>query len=89
MNQQTKEISNSLESTVVGGSITAVAAFLGGLIGGEWGMATAGTAAAIIVSKYINRKKTSRFLLFIHFHFNFLTIVIQSQRSVLYCQSWI
>lgn len=86
MDQQTRETNDSFKSTVVGSSITLVASFLGGLIGGEWGMATAGTAAAIIVSKYINRKKISR-ILFTHFHF--LTIAIQSQRSVLYCQSLI
>lgn len=59
MDQQTREINDSLGSSVVGCSITAVAAFLGGLIGGQWGMATAGTTAAIIVSKYIKRKKMS------------------------------
>lgn len=64
MEQQTKEINDSLGSTVVGGSITALAAFLGGLIGGEWGMATAATAAAIIVSKYIKRKKMSNKFIF-------------------------
>lgn len=77
MNQQTREMEYSLESSVVGGSTAAVAAFLGGLIGGPFGMATAGAAASIIVSKFINRTKMSR-ILFTHFQFNFLTIFIQS-----------
>lgn len=88
MEQQTQEIDHSIRSTLVGASISAVAAFLGGLIGGTVGMASAGAAAALIVAKYIKRKTMSQNL-FTHFQFNFLIIidVIQSQRSVLYCRS--
>lgn len=64
MEQQSREINDSIGSTIVGGSITALAAFLGGLIGGELGMAAAGTAAAIIVSKFIKRKKMSNKFIF-------------------------
>lgn len=85
MSQQTIEINNTIGSTIVGGSIAAVAAFLGGLIAGQLGMAAAGTAAAIIVSKYIKREKISVF----YFILTLLTIIFQSQRSVLCCQSLI